>query len=64
MTDTTADLARIAEIDEFFESATSYGSWMVMCANEREELVNQLQAQGHDIEHKYLARSGGGGRVD
>jgi hypothetical protein len=55
---------RIAEIDLMFEQARGWGSWMVMCANEREGLVNQLNAEGHQIEHKHKARSGVGGRVD
>jgi len=57
-------LTRIAEIDAMFEQARGWGSWMVMCANEREGLVNQLNAEGHQIEHKHKARSGVGGRVD
>lgn len=57
-------LARIAEIDAMFEGATGWGSWMVMCANEREGLVNRLRREGHDIDHKYQARSSTGGRLD
>lgn len=56
-------IARIAEIDAMFSEATGWGSWMVMCANEREGLVNQLREEGHDIEHKYLARGSDGRRV-
>ena len=51
-------IKRVAKIDLMFESATGWGSWMVECANEREHLANQL-----GIEHKYLARTGTGGRV-
>lgn len=56
-------LTRIAEIDAMFESATGWGSWMVMCANEREALVNALNKEGHDVPHKHLARAGGNRRV-
>jgi hypothetical protein len=57
-------LSRISEIDVIFAEATDYGSWMVEAANERESLVNALRKEGHQIEHKHLARSGTGGRVD
>lgn len=50
---------RVAQIDRMFEGADGWGSWMVMCANEREALVNQLRADGVAVEHKYLARCGG-----
>ena len=56
-------LSRISEIDGYFEGATGWGSWMVTCANEREKLVNDLNANGHNIEHKNQARTGGGRRV-
>jgi hypothetical protein len=55
---------RIAEIDAMFEGATGWGSWMAGAANEREGLVNALRKEGHQIDHKHLARSGTGGRVD
>jgi hypothetical protein len=29
---------RIHELDKMFEEATGWGSWMVMAANEREDL--------------------------
>lgn len=45
---------RIAEIDAKFEAATGWGSWMVMVANEREDLANQF-----GLPHKYQARCGG-----
>jgi hypothetical protein len=45
---------RVAEIDAMFEKATGWGSWMVMCANEREDLANQF-----GLEHKWQARCGG-----
>ncbi len=51
--------ARIAEIDAMFESATSWGSWMVGCANEREALADQI-----GVPHKYQARTASGGRTD
>lgn len=56
-------LARIAEIDAMFADATGWGSWMAMCSNERERLVNALNKEGHDIAHKHLARTGTGQRV-
>ena len=57
-------LDRIAKIDAMFDDARSWGSWMVGCANEREALVNNLARFGVAVEHKYLARTGSGGRVD
>ena len=65
MTDVLIEAAkiRIAQIDAMFEGATSWGSWMVECANEREAYVAKLRAAGVDIEHKHLARSVGGRRV-
>ena len=41
--DLEAAKARIAEIDKMFAEATGWGSWMVMCANEREVLASQLE---------------------
>jgi len=71
MDQTTIDLdyARIAEIDAMFERASCggksrWGSWMVEAANEREALVNLLQDAGCKIEHKYLARTVSGRKVD
>ena len=56
---------RIAAIDDMFAEATAWGSWMVECANERERLVNRLHGYGVEIfEHKHLARTASGGRVD
>lgn len=52
-------IARVAEIDAMFEQATGWGSWMVMTANERERLVDDLQANGYNVEHKWLARCDG-----
>lgn len=49
---------RIAEIDVEFQSAPGWGSWMIMLANERENLVNALNRCGYEIEHKWLARCG------
>ena len=57
-------LARIAEIDHSFKTAVGWGSWMVAAANERERLVNYLNEHGVKKEHKYLARTGSGGKVD
>tara|TARA_R110000868_G_scaffold335817_1_gene596695 strand:- start:523 stop:726 length:204 start_codon:yes stop_codon:yes gene_type:complete len=48
-----AALRRIAEIDAMFDSATGWGSWMVMCANEREGIVDRLRESGHNIGHKF-----------
>lgn len=56
--------SRIADIDTDFEAATSWGSWMVSAANEREHLVNDLAKIGVTVPHKNLARSGAGGKVD
>lgn len=64
ITQDNPDLKRIEHIDQMFESATNWGSWMVMCANEREALVNKLNAQGYTLKHKYLARTPDGGRTD
>ena len=57
-------LTRITEIDAMFSAAKSWGSWMVSASNEREALVNQIRAEGRDIEHKHQARTSAGGRVD
>lgn len=51
-------IARIAEIDAKFEAATGWGSWMVMLANEREDLANKF-----GLPHKWQAR-GNGKRID
>lgn len=51
---------RIGEIDKMFEEASGWGSWMVMAANEREDLVDRLNSQYKmGIEHKWQARCGG-----
>jgi len=57
-------LTRIKEIDDLFEGATGWGSWMVQCANEREDLVNSLAANGVHVEHRFQARTSDGGRTD
>ena len=54
---------RIAEIDTWFAAASAWGSWMVDCANEREGLVESLKADGHDVAHRFQARTDLGGRV-
>lgn len=54
-----ASLRRIAEIDTMFEEATGWGSWMVMCANERENLVDRLNFAGIKTGHKWQARCAG-----
>lgn len=50
---------RIAQIDAMFESATGWGSWMVGCANEREDLATRF-----GLPQKYNARNGDGSRTD
>jgi hypothetical protein len=68
MTDTLQGcIARIAEIDTMFEGATGWGSWMVMAANEREDLVNRVNGRwlmDEPLKHKYQARTASGGRTD
>ncbi len=46
--------ARIADIDEAFDAAAGWGSWMVMLANEREDLADKF-----GLPHKNQARCGG-----
>jgi hypothetical protein len=53
MTQAQAEV-RIAEIDAMFETAERWGSWMVMSANEREDLANRF-----DLPHKNQARCNG-----
>jgi hypothetical protein len=48
-------IQRIAAIDAMFESATDWGSWMVMVANERRTLVTHLNDHGHEIPHRHQA---------
>jgi hypothetical protein len=57
-------LQRIAVIDRAFEGAAGWGPWMVETANEREGLVNRLRQAGHDIPHKWLARTASGDTTD
>lgn len=65
MSDKDERKARIAEIDADFGAANGWGSWMVSAANERERLVNALRAEGDQtVEHRWLARTGSGGKVD
>ncbi len=52
--DKDAAIRRIAEIDTMFEAASGWGSWMVMAANEREDLATK-----HGLPQKYQARCGG-----
>lgn len=52
-------ITRIAEIDAMFEAASGWGSWMVMAANEREDLATQF-----GLPQKYQARTASGGRTD
>ena len=61
---TDEKLAFIDQLDLKFEAASAWGSWMVMAANERERLVNELRVAGINIEHKWLARTASGGRTD
>jgi hypothetical protein len=47
-------VARIAEIDQMFETASNWGSWMSSVGKERKYLVNKLKADhGLILEHKY-----------
>jgi hypothetical protein len=56
---------RISEIDKMFEGATGWGSWMVMAANEREDLVDRLNSQYKmGLKHKHQARTASGARTD
>lgn len=50
---------RITQIDKMFEEAKSWGSWMVMCANEREALADKW-----NLPHKNQARTSSRGRTD
>lgn len=50
---------RIDEIDEMFDKATHWGSWMVMLANEREDLATK-----YGFAHKNLARTSNGRRTN
>ncbi len=51
-------LARIAEIDAMFESAQTWGSWMVGASNERAGLVRLLKKYDDTIvEHKYTTEA-------
>jgi len=56
-------LERIKKIDQDFDAAIGWGSWMVSCANERESLVNRLAREHVIVPHKNLARDAAGGRV-
>ena len=57
-------LEEISWIDDYLRNATGWGSWMVCCANHREDMVNRLRADGLMVEHKYLARTADGERTD
>ena len=59
----TVAILRVGQIDRHFKGATAWGGWMVDLANEREVLVNLLKSAGVPIEHKYQARTSGGGRT-
>ena len=61
--DTDARMTRIAVIDRMFDAATSWGSWMVSCSNERKGLVNAMNNEGHAIAHKYQVRTDVRGRT-
>ena len=50
---------RIAVIDQQFENASGWGSWMVMLANEREDLATRF-----GLPQKYQARNTNGSRTD
>jgi len=58
-------ITRLAEIDDMFEAATGWGSWMVSVANEREALVNSINKRwGMELKHKWLARTASGSHTD
>jgi hypothetical protein len=58
-------MIRIAEIDKMFEDAKEWRSWMVSFANEREAIINSANKRwGLNLEHRWLARTGSGGRTD
>lgn len=58
-------LDRIQQIDRMFYEAKGWGSWMVMCANDREELVDRVNAAyGLSIPHQFQARTADGRRTD
>lgn len=48
------DLKRIADIDQKFHEAHSWGSWMAGASSERHSLVEKARKYGRSIEHKYL----------
>ena len=52
-------IQRIADIDAQFEEAKRWGSWMIMAANEREDIANKF-----GLPHKYLVRSLDGNRIN
>ena len=58
MTQTEAE-ERIAHIDGMFAAALGWGSWMVMAANEREDLAERF-----GLPHKHLARTSDGASTD
>lgn len=62
--ETSYVLKRIDEIDKMFAAVTGWGSWMIMCANEREALVDRLRADGVHVEHKFQARTSDERRTD
>lgn len=51
--------AEIARIDEKFESATGWGSWMSGVSSWRAELVSEARKLGVEIESKYERKVGG-----
>lgn len=60
MTETREEaIERIAAIDSMFDLATGWGSWMVMAANEREDLATQF-----GLPQKHQARCADGSRTD
>lgn len=47
---------RIASIDEMFDSATSWGSWMSELSGDRRALVREAAKHGVVIQDKWLRK--------
>jgi hypothetical protein len=55
--------SKIEHIDDMFQTASGWGSWMVMASNDRYSLVEEAARLGYQMEHKYVAKDGSGNRV-
>ena len=52
---------RIAEIDQMFEEATGWGSWMSEASSERQGLVRRLRSLGYyEVEDKFVLQTADG----